>query len=95
MVFVPRAVLPLRADSPGSWNARGCWRISPSACAPSSRGSTCPPRGLSARGAGQTKSLFPEREKGHLRLCWSVLAPGELGKATRRKPEDFRTNHSH
>lgn len=94
MVLFSRAAFLLRADSPGSWNARGCWRISPSARAPSSRGNTCLLRAPSARGAGQTKSLFPEKENGHLRLGWSTLAQGSLSKATRRQPEDFRTNHS-
>lgn len=69
-----RAAFPLRADSPGSWNVRGCWRISPSACAPSSRGNTCPLRAPLARGAEQTKSLFPEEDNGHLRLCLNSLA---------------------
>lgn len=74
MVFFSEAAFPLRADSPGSWNVLGCWRISPSACAPSSRGNTCLPRALSARGAEQTKSLFPDKENGHLSLCLNVFA---------------------
>lgn len=68
------AAFQLRADSPGSWNARGCWRISPSACAPSSRGNTCPPRAPSARGAAQTKSLFPEKKNQQLSLRLNLFA---------------------
>lgn len=68
------AAFQLRADSLGSWNVRGCWKISPSACAPSSRGNTCPPRAPLARGAEQTKSLFPEKKKRHLSLRLNLFA---------------------